>query len=301
MSHTWAVNLQDVRKSLGELREGLKNIRKELTEHFSEMDMNDKYGKQMWAFVGKATSQLEDLVDDVNHAESTFYEVAKYYGEDEKNMSSAEFYGIFKTFVTSYKVCLLELSIIGAKFSSSLQKCRSENISIQEEREALEKRRQAAEDARANKLKHQETAPEQTEEDNAALDNLLEKLRNGDTVGRKARRTRKSVAARQTTAPLTLNTDVLLTAKSGDETVDIARDMLMRLKSDGFDALTPSTPTVSSMRRTRRKRDSEGVAALAALEESISPSGISREDSESSQPSITLDSIEEQPTPTDSG
>ena len=32
-----------------------------------------------------------------------------------------------------------------------------------------------------------------------------------------------------------------------------------------------------------------------------SRSGISREDSESSQPSITLDSIEEQPTPTDSG
>ena len=103
--------MQDVRKSLGELREGLKNIRKELTEHFSEMDMNDKYGKQMWAFVGKATSQLEDLVDDVNHAESTFYEVAKYYGEDEKNMNSAEFYGIFKTFVTSYKVgfCLIPL------------------------------------------------------------------------------------------------------------------------------------------------------------------------------------------------
>ena len=79
------------------------------------MDMNDKYGKQMWAFVGKATSQLEDLVDDVNHAESTFYEVAKYYGEDEKNMSSAEFYGIFKTFVTSYKVsiqiCLQSISL----------------------------------------------------------------------------------------------------------------------------------------------------------------------------------------------
>ena len=295
------MNLQDVRKSLTELREGLKRIKQELADHYSDIEQADRYGKQMWSFVRKATGQVEDLVDDVNHADATFNEVVKYYGEDERNMSSSEFYGIFKTFVTSYKVCLFEPSIISAKFSSSLQKCRSENISIQEEREALEKRRQAAEDARANKLKHQETAPEQTEEDNAALDNLLEKLRNGDTVGRKARRTRKSVAARQTTAPLTLNTDVLLTAKSGDETVDIARDMLMRLKSDGFDALTPSTPTVSSMRRTRRKRDSEGVAALAALEESISPSGISREDSESSQPSITLDSIEEQPTPTDSG
>ena len=100
------VNLQEVRKSLGELREGLKAIRKELTENFADMELHDKYAKQMWQFVGRATSQLEDLVDDVNHADSTFAEVVKYYGEDDKNMNSAEFYGIFKTFVTSYKVCI---------------------------------------------------------------------------------------------------------------------------------------------------------------------------------------------------
>ena len=98
------VNLQDVRKSLGELRTGLQAIQKELKEHFSDLALNDKYAKQMWAFSGKAKDQLADLVDDVNHADSTFTEVVKYYGEDDKNMSSSEFYGIFKTFVTSYKV-----------------------------------------------------------------------------------------------------------------------------------------------------------------------------------------------------
>lgn len=98
------VNLQDVRKSLAELREGLAKIRKELAEYFTDVEQNDRYGKQMWSFVGKASAQLEDLVDDVNHAESTFSEVVSYYGEDEKNMGSAEFYGIFKTFVTSYRV-----------------------------------------------------------------------------------------------------------------------------------------------------------------------------------------------------
>lgn len=103
--HRSLVNLQDVRKALTELREGLKKIRQELTDHFSDMEQNDRYGKQMWSFIGRATAQLEDLVDDVNHADSTFNEVVKYYGEDERNMSSSEFYGIFKTFVTSYKVC----------------------------------------------------------------------------------------------------------------------------------------------------------------------------------------------------
>jgi cytokinesis protein len=55
--------------------------------------------------VAKASGKLEDLVDDVQSADSSFTEVVKYYGEEDKNMSSSEFYGIFKTFVTSYKVC----------------------------------------------------------------------------------------------------------------------------------------------------------------------------------------------------
>lgn len=68
------------------------------------MDQTDKYGRQMWNFMSKANSQLLDLTDDVNLAQSTFSEVIKYFGEEDKNMSSSEFYGIFKTFVTSYKV-----------------------------------------------------------------------------------------------------------------------------------------------------------------------------------------------------
>ena len=54
--------------------------------------------------MAKAGRQLEDLVEDVNSAETTFNEAVNYYGEEDKNMSSSEFYGIFKTFVTSYKV-----------------------------------------------------------------------------------------------------------------------------------------------------------------------------------------------------
>jgi cytokinesis protein len=98
------VNLQDIHKDIGDLRTGLKRIRQELADHFTDMDQADKYGRQMWTFVGKANSQLEDLTDDVNLADSTFTEVTKYFGEEDKNMSSSEFYGIFKTFVTSYKV-----------------------------------------------------------------------------------------------------------------------------------------------------------------------------------------------------
>jgi cytokinesis protein len=96
--------LLDIRKGLGELREGLKRIRHELNEHFADIGPEETYGRIMWTFVGKASAQLEDLTDDVNAAEATFNQVIKHYGEDDKNPTSLEFYGIFKTFVTSYRV-----------------------------------------------------------------------------------------------------------------------------------------------------------------------------------------------------
>lgn len=98
--------LQDVRKDLANLRDGLKKIRQELTDNFTNVEPSNQYGTKMWAFLKKATASLEDLVDDVNAAESTFSEVAQYYGEDEKSTTSSEFYGIFKIFITSYKVSI---------------------------------------------------------------------------------------------------------------------------------------------------------------------------------------------------
>ncbi|TFY51954.1 hypothetical protein EVJ58_g10285 [Rhodofomes roseus] len=190
-AEAYRVSLQDVRKSLGELREGLKSIRRELTEHFADAEQTDRYGAQMWAFVREATSQVEDLVDDVNNADAIYLEVVKYYGEDDKQMNSTEFYGTFKTFVTSYK------------------KCKSDNQAIAEERLAAEKRRHAAEESKANRQKAIDNAAADESEDTAVLDNLLEKLRSGDTASRKARRTRPNTVARPA-APLSLDPEALL-------------------------------------------------------------------------------------------
>jgi cytokinesis protein len=91
-----------------EMRDGLKRIRLELGEHFTDVEAlqsDDRYGKKMWRFVAEGKDRLADLVDQVTLADATFTEVLKYYGEDDKMMTSSEFYGIFKTFVTSYKVC----------------------------------------------------------------------------------------------------------------------------------------------------------------------------------------------------
>lgn len=103
----FSVNFQDVRKGTTELRDGLRQIRQELEQNFTDLELrapSDLYGKKMWKFLRDATDRLEDLIDEVKHAESTLLDVLKYYGEDEKTMTSSEFYGIFKTFVTSYRV-----------------------------------------------------------------------------------------------------------------------------------------------------------------------------------------------------
>lgn len=117
----------------------------------------------------------------------------------------------------------------------------------------MEKRKQAAEQAKANREKAKANASGDDAENTSALDSLLEKLRNGDNVGRKARRTRASAANRPST-PLDLSAASLLAASGGNDTVDLARDMLARLKSDGFEALAPTSPTTSTApRRTRRR------------------------------------------------
>lgn len=99
-----SVNLQDVRKGLSELRDGLKRIKTELGDRMSDINPNDRYYSQMLDFVAKANSRVEDLVDNVNLAGASFTKVVRYYGEEDRNMTTSEFYAIFKTFVTSYKV-----------------------------------------------------------------------------------------------------------------------------------------------------------------------------------------------------
>nr|GAT61284.1 predicted protein [Mycena chlorophos] len=226
-AEAYRVNLQDLRKGLGDLRDGLKRIRQELADHYADMDQTEKYGRQMWNFVGKANAQLEDLTDSVNLADTTFNEAIKYYGEDEKSMNSSEFYGVFKTFVTSYK------------------KCKSENQTLAEERMAMEKRRQAADEIKASRQKILDEAG--TNEADDVLDTLLEKLRNGDAVSRRTRRARGNGPG----VPASLSLD----AETPAETADVARDMLARLQSDGFVTPTPASPTIAVAQRRRRRRD----------------------------------------------
>jgi cytokinesis protein len=151
----------------------------------------------------------------------------------------------------------------------------SDNEAAAEEQLSLAKRKQAAEESRANRQKLLDSSPI---EDDDVLDNLLEKLRNGDTVGRRARRARPSVESHPA-VPSTLNATGSAPAV---DTVDIARDMLARLKSDGFEAFTPTSPTAQKRRRRRPQTSGDLESPTSPLSseitKDISSDGMSMEE-----------------------
>lgn len=123
-----------------------------------------------------------------------------------------------------------------------------ENQTAADEKLALEKRKQAQEENRINRQKALDSEP--ANEDSDVLDALLQKLRNGDTVGRRTRRTRPSVDSR--VVPLSF---ALEGSPAGDTTADIARDMLAQLQSQGFVTSASSSMVAASQRRRRRRTE----------------------------------------------
>lgn len=100
------------------------------------------------------------------------------------------------------------------------------------------------------RLKAQENSTAD-EESNVVLDNLLQMLRNGESIrkGKKQNRQGKS----RPSVP------VILYTEGGDQTgdtADVARDMLIQLQSHGS-VIPPSPlpPSTSSQRRERRRRE----------------------------------------------
>jgi cytokinesis protein len=116
---------------------------------------------------------------------------------------------------------------------------------------AADKRRQAAEDAKAVRKKAIDRAQAQSTEEATMLDDLLEKLRNGDNVGRRARqRTRAGVSAPETLpvdTPVPFNPSMITL-----DTAGLAQNMLAALKSDGFEMFVPTSPTTPTRRHRRR-------------------------------------------------
>lgn len=93
-----------------------------------------------------ARERVEALNDKRIAAEATYNAVLKYFGEDPATASNV-FFGIFKTFVTSYKVRKILSHIITSLLSdlghlSLYQQCQKQNLTWAEMEAAKQRRKE---------------------------------------------------------------------------------------------------------------------------------------------------------------
>ena len=99
-----ADELQPVGKARAELSEKLAAIDKEIKDHLADEPIpGDRYAQRMIRFLADARDRIDALNDRRIMTESTYNETLRYFNEDPTTPSNV-FFGIFKTFLTSYKV-----------------------------------------------------------------------------------------------------------------------------------------------------------------------------------------------------
>jgi cytokinesis protein len=104
--------------------EEILNIRKSLAANFSSSE--DGYTRKMFRFSADAEEQLRDVRDGILNAEKQLRDVQTYYCEGEemaRPMQSQDFFGIFRTFTSSYKVSFFGTA--GSVLMIVLSRCKS--------------------------------------------------------------------------------------------------------------------------------------------------------------------------------
>lgn len=109
-SDAFKADLAHVRVKTAELRQSQDRLESDLKTFFvpDESDGEvDDFSRKMFPFAKRARLRLEALRDLVTLANTAYTDALTLYGEDTKSISGTEeFFSIFKTFVTSYKVRL---------------------------------------------------------------------------------------------------------------------------------------------------------------------------------------------------
>lgn len=91
----------------------LNDLDFELQKNFTdvELEKNDRFPIIMKDFVIKSKQKFEELQVKYTSMEVAYKDVVAYFGEDPNNTKPDEFFGIFKTFIASFEVCLFLLYI----------------------------------------------------------------------------------------------------------------------------------------------------------------------------------------------
>lgn len=104
------VTIQDLIKDYNELRVGLQKLTHELDRHYTEdndqeeIAANDRFVEVMTSFRDYAIEKFDQLEVRYTSMDVAYKDVVTYFGENPRDMKPDEFFGIFKTFTSSWEV-----------------------------------------------------------------------------------------------------------------------------------------------------------------------------------------------------
>jgi len=211
------VTLSDLIKEYNELRSGLQVILEEIERHQSgERDPvpDDQYYKFVSQFQEEAVPKFDELEVRYTAMDIAYKDVVTFFGENASEMKPDEFFGIFKT------------------FTSSWEKAMSDNVNAKKKLEQIEKARQIekerkeriSERKKTKGIDISEAAATGKDDDKYLMDNLLDKLRSGDLDTGSRRRGNRSGRRRD---PSKL--------PRSESVSKLAEDLLKDIQSEGQD------------------------------------------------------------------
>ncbi|KAL7308771.1 hypothetical protein PS15m_011936 [Mucor circinelloides] len=240
------VTLQDMVKDYNEIRVGLQKLIEELENHYPEDQDSqedesseiDNYCQIMRSFRNDAIEKFEELEVRYTSMDVAYRDVVTYFGENPDQMKPDEFFGIFKT------------------FTSSWERAMTDNVSARKKLENMEKARRAEEERRerikAQKLRGVDTSDaNQSGLDEDIMDNLLDKLRAGE-IDTNIKRTRNNERS---------NTSREKRMQKSESVALLAEDLLKSIQSD-TDAMAGESPSTSRSRLAARRNNGSRAALL---------------------------------------
>ncbi|GJJ73060.1 hypothetical protein EMPS_05418 [Entomortierella parvispora] len=208
------VSLPELKTEFNQLKTKLMEIKTELQTHYVKgykSHPEDRFYQVMQPFIETAERSFQLAEKAMIDMECLYKDCVKFYGEDSSVMKPDEFFGIFKTFSTSFEK---------ARDDNKKQK---EKEFLREKAKTAAKARQEQMAAKKNRIHVKGEGSHGSEgggDDKGMMDSLLETLRNGgdNEASRRDRRRAKNRDMNSTPAIAAIKAQDLLTSLREDST-----------------------------------------------------------------------------------
>eukprot|EP00795_Rhopilema_esculentum_P003286 gene3286-1616_t len=174
------VSIADIQKEVNHLKSGLRDVEKELElqQRKKERLPNDRFVEVMTSFVKLTNFSVKECEEEFNEMKEKFEKTVVFFGEDPKQVTMDEFFGIFDSFLLSFSEVKGE--------NVAMRKKREEEE--RKARELAEQRERERHRVAAKKLMNENGPPEErrksiSERSPGEFDDLISALRTGDVFG----------------------------------------------------------------------------------------------------------------------